>query len=92
MASDTILGMATDKVTVTLDRDTLSNARRLAKAEGLSLSAWLDKAARARARDELLRRLDEGPYPLARQTEQDGWLDLVEAERSTLWPAPGERP
>jgi hypothetical protein len=80
--------MATDKITITLNRDTLSHARELAKTAGVSLSAWLDKAARARARDELLRRLDEGPYPQAHQTQQDQWLDLAETERSAIWPAP----
>jgi hypothetical protein len=84
-------GMATDKITITLDRETLSHARELAKSAGVSLSAWLDKAARARARDELLRRLDEGPYPQIQQTEQHQWLDLAEAERSAIWPAPDNR-
>lgn len=83
-----MLGMATDKITITLDRETLSHARELAKSAGVSLSAWLDKAARARTRDELLRRLDEGPYPPAQQTEQDQWLDHAESERTALWPAP----
>lgn len=82
-----MLGMATDKITITLDRDTLSHARELAKTAGVSLSAWIDKATRARARDELLRRLDEGPYPQAQQTEQNHWLDLAESERAALWPA-----
>jgi hypothetical protein len=80
--------MATDKITITLDRETLAHARELAKTAGVSLSAWLDKAARARARDELLRRLDEGPYPQPQQTEHDQWLDLAETERSAIWPAP----
>lgn len=83
-----MLGMATDKITITLDRDTLSHARELAKTAGVSLSAWIDKATRARARDELLRRLDEGPYPQAQQTEQDQWLDHAETERAALWPNP----
>ena len=81
-------GMATDKITITLDRDTLAHARELAKTAGVSLSAWIDKATRTRARDELLRRLDEGPYPHAQQAEQDQWLDHAETERAALWPAP----
>jgi hypothetical protein len=80
--------MATDKITITLDRDTLAHARELAKTAGVSLSAWIDKATRTRARDELLRRLDEGPYPQAQQTEQDQLLDFAETERVALWPAP----
>lgn len=86
--SGMVAGMATDKITITLDRETLSHARELAKNAGVSLSAWLDKAARARARDELLRRLDEGPYPQAQQREQEQWLDTAEAERAAIWPAP----
>jgi hypothetical protein len=80
--------MATDKITITLDRDTLAHARELAKSAGVSLSAWIDKATRTRARDELLRQLDEGPYPQAQQTEQNQWLDLAETERAALWPNP----
>ena len=81
-------GMATDKITITLDRDTLAHARELAATAGVSLSAWIDKAARIRARDELLRQLDEGPYPQDQQTEHDQWLDLAETERTALWPNP----
>lgn len=47
-----MIGMATDKVTVTMERDTITTAKRSAKAAELSLSAWLDKAARAQARRE----------------------------------------
>lgn len=83
-----MLSMATDKITITLDRQTLSHARELAKTAGVSLSAWIDKATRTRARDELLRRLDEGPYPQAQQAEQNQWLDFAETERAALWPTP----
>lgn len=84
--------MATDKITITIDHDTLTHVRELAKSAGVSLSAWLDKAARVRARDELLRRLDEGPYPQAQQVEQSQWLDLADAERAALWPTPTGQP
>ena len=42
--------MATDKATVTLDVDTLAAARDAARDAGLSLSAWLDRAAREKLR------------------------------------------
>ncbi len=42
--------MATDKATVTLDVDTLMAAREAARDAGLSLSAWLDRAAREKLR------------------------------------------
>lgn len=43
-------GMATDKATVTLDVVTLAAAREAARDAGLSLSAWLDRAARDKLR------------------------------------------
>ena len=49
--------MATDKITVTLNRDTLALIREQADADGVSLSAWLDRAARERLRAEGARQL-----------------------------------
>ncbi|MGH7510937.1 MAG: type II toxin-antitoxin system VapB family antitoxin [Gemmatimonadales bacterium] len=49
--------MATDKITVTLDHDTLAMVREQAATNGLSVSAWLDRAARARLRAEGARQL-----------------------------------
>jgi hypothetical protein len=42
--------MATEKVTITLDRRTAATARECAKDAHTSLSAWLDEAARLAAR------------------------------------------
>ena len=53
------------KVTVTLPAHTLGAARRQAGAAGLTLSAWLDRAARAEIRRhaaEALREHLAGPY------------------------------
>ncbi|WP_422769510.1 hypothetical protein ACN28C_22500 [Plantactinospora sp. WMMC1484] len=38
-----------DKVTLSLKPDTLARARAAAKQDGLSLSAWIDRAARKEA-------------------------------------------
>ncbi|MDW5325840.1 hypothetical protein [Plantactinospora sp. KLBMP9567] len=38
-----------DKVTLSLNPDTLARARAAAKQDGLSLSAWIDRAARREA-------------------------------------------
>jgi hypothetical protein len=57
MLIGTIIGVATDKITVTLNRDTLALIREQADADGVSLSAWLDRAARERLRVEGARQL-----------------------------------
>jgi hypothetical protein len=41
--------VATERVTLTLDSATIAAARSAAGAAGMSLSAWIDKAARDRA-------------------------------------------
>jgi len=41
--------MATERVTLTLDSATIAAARAAAGAAGMSLSAWIDRAARDRA-------------------------------------------
>jgi hypothetical protein len=51
--------MATEKVTVTLGPDTLLLAREQAATDGVSLSAWLDRAARDRLRVEGARAMGE---------------------------------
>ncbi|AVT28718.1 MULTISPECIES: hypothetical protein [unclassified Plantactinospora] len=38
-----------DKVTLGLSRDTLARARAAARRDGLSLSAWIDRAVRREA-------------------------------------------
>jgi hypothetical protein len=39
----------TAKVTLSFSDDTIADARRLAERDGVSLSAWVDRAARERA-------------------------------------------
>ena len=43
----------TAKVTLSFSDDTIADARRLAERDGVSLSAWVDKAARERALREV---------------------------------------
>jgi hypothetical protein len=47
-----IIGM-TAKVTLSFSDDTIEDARRFAKREGVSLSAWIDQAAREKALREV---------------------------------------
>ncbi len=43
----------TAKVTLSFSDDTIADARRYARQEGMSLSAWIDQAAREKALREL---------------------------------------
>lgn len=43
----------TAKVTLSFSDDTIAEARRYAERDGMSLSAWMDKAAREKALREL---------------------------------------
>lgn len=43
----------TAKVTLSFSDDTIADARRLAERAGVSLSAWMDTAARERTRREV---------------------------------------
>lgn len=43
----------TAKVTLSFSDDTIAEARRFAKREGMSLSAWVDQAAREKALREV---------------------------------------
>lgn len=47
-----VFGM-TAKVTLSFSDETIEEARRFAKREGMSLSAWMDQAAREKAVREL---------------------------------------
>ena len=48
----TLTGM-TAKVTLSFSDDTIADARRYAERDGLSLSAWMDRAAKEKALREL---------------------------------------
>ncbi len=51
--------MATEKITLSLDRETLDLARQEAELSGQSLSAWLSEAALAKALRDGARRLND---------------------------------
>jgi uncharacterized protein YigA (DUF484 family) len=48
-----------EKVTVSLSAGTLARARAAARREGVSLSAWLERAARRQLLQDAARRHDE---------------------------------
>ncbi len=80
-----------DKVTLSLNPDTLARARAAAKQDGLSLSAWIDRAARKEALRVAARRHDEwlAAHPDVRDELDNfdryadkleaGWTDLAGA-------------
>ena len=47
------LSFMTAKVTLSFSDDTIADARRFAERDGLSLSAWMDRAAKEKALREL---------------------------------------
>jgi hypothetical protein len=48
-----MLGGMTAKVTLSFSDDTIEQARQFARRDGVSLSAWMDRAARERALREV---------------------------------------
>jgi uncharacterized protein DUF6364 len=48
-----MLGGMTAKVTLSFSDDTIEEARRFAQRDGVSLSAWIDQAAREKALREV---------------------------------------
>lgn len=72
-----VMSMATRKVTITLSEEALADVRRYAKAEGLSVSAWLERAARDRGRQVRLANLAE----YVRQNPDTEWEEFLERDR-----------
>ncbi|MEV7230595.1 hypothetical protein AB0M79_26765 [Polymorphospora sp. NPDC051019] len=75
-----------EKVTLSLNADTLARARVAARHAGLSLSAWMDRAARREALRDAARRQDDwmAANPGIRE-ELDGFdrlADRIEADRT----------
>lgn len=48
-----MLGRMTKKVTLSFPDDTIEEARRFAERDGMTLSAWMDQAAREKALREV---------------------------------------
>ncbi|SDY91722.1 hypothetical protein SAMN05444365_104131 [Micromonospora pattaloongensis] len=80
-----------EKVTLSLSADTLARARAAARHEGITLSAWMERAARREALRDAGRRQDEwlAANPEVRDeldgfdrladTLESGWSDLTGA-------------
>lgn len=75
-----------DKVTLSLNPETLARARAEAEREGLTLSAWMDRAARRAALRDAGRRHQEWleANPEAR-AEVDAWRAFASRNRPS-WP------
>ena len=78
-----------DKVTLSLSTDTLQRARAEAEREGMTLSAWMDRAARRAVLREAARRNQEwlNENPDVRQ-EIDDWQAFATRNRPR-WSADG---
>lgn len=86
--------MTVRKVTISLDEQAAALAERSAAAEGMSLSAWLSKAAVAQARiDEGLRAVAEyeAVYGAPTDAEMEATLRELTALGFGQPEAPGER-
>jgi hypothetical protein len=80
-----------EKVSLSLSADTLARARRAARREGVSLSSWLDRAARRQLLQEAARQLDEwlaanpdvrdelDGFDRVAESLEPGWSDLAGA-------------
>lgn len=51
--TSSMVGGMTAKVTLSFSNETIEEARRFARRDGLSLSAWMDQAAREKALREV---------------------------------------
>ncbi len=71
-----VTGMATRKVTVSLDATALDLAERSAARDGMSMSAWLSRAARREAV-----RTGAGPVVDVLADALADEVELIEAER-----------
>ena len=80
-----MLGAMTAKVTLSFSDQTIADARHWAEREGVSLSAWIDRAAQERALREIFSA--HGHMNVERE-EEDG-LHLLARYRNDTW---GEMP
>jgi hypothetical protein len=78
-----------EKVTLSLNPDTLARARAAAEQEGLTLSAWMDRAARREALRDAGKRYEEwvDAHPEVR-AEVDAWRAMMVGAVGRQW---GER-
>lgn len=75
-----------EKVTLSLNPDTLARARAAAEHEGLTLSAWMDRAARREALRDAGRRYEEwvDAHPEVR-AEVDAWRAMMVSAVGRQW-------
>lgn len=75
-----------DKVTLSLNPDTLARARDAAQRESLSLSAWMDRAARREALRDAGRRYEQwiDQHPEIRD-EVNAWRQLTAHATAGRW-------
>lgn len=84
------MGMATtEKISVALGREELRLARRAAEQEGLSLSAFVTSAVRARVAEK--RRADAAREVLASFEADELPTEAQQQELLALWSAPRPR-
>jgi hypothetical protein len=70
----------TAKVTLSFSDETIEEARRFAKREGMSLSAWIDQAAREKALREVFTAHAAAIRRAGLDSEADALADEREAE------------
>ncbi|WP_455361186.1 hypothetical protein [Streptomyces sp. SYSU K21746] len=85
--------MSLERVTITIPSETLDAARSAAEREGLSVSAWLSRAAERAARIEAgLAAAEEAMAEVAAPSpEEQAWVDAF-MEKVAQPPAPGCQP
>jgi hypothetical protein len=78
------------KVTLSLTAETLARARASAEREGLSLSAWMDRAARREALRDAGRQYEQwlDAHPDVR-AEVNSWRAATAAAAVQRWSVPG---
>jgi len=79
-----MVGRMTAKVTLSFSDQTIADARLLAQRAGVSLSAWIDQAARERARREVFtahaEALKRSRYEMEAAALADEWeIEMVDA-------------
>jgi len=74
----------TAKVTISFTDQTIADARTMAERDGVSLSAWIDRAARERALREIFTAHAETVRRAGLSTEGDSLADALADEMEYL--------
>jgi len=93
------LTVMTAKVTLSFSDDTIADARRYAERDGMSLSAWMDKAAKEKALRELfgahadvLRRAGLDKLEKQALADEADYETVTDALRGGFTQGSGQRP